>query len=76
MKELEFNTVVMPLVDKVNFGGILLTPKKIYYEWSRYMLSEMDYYNEPETEFFLLPQFDSPEETEEFCRLFFPLLGF
>jgi hypothetical protein len=73
VKELEFNKAVMPLVDKVNFSGILLTPKKIYYEWSRYMLPEMDYYNEPETEFFLLPQFDSPEETEEFCRLFFDL---
>jgi len=73
MKKFEFNTLVKPLVDKVDNSGILLIPKQIYYEWSRYVLPEMDYYNEPETEFFLLPQFDSPEEAEEFCRLFFDL---
>lgn len=73
MKRYEFNPVVQPLVDKVDYSGLMLIPGKIYYEWARYVIPEMDYLNEQETEFFLLPQFNSPEKTEEFCKLFFDL---
>ena len=73
MEILEFNPLVQPLVDKADYSGILLIPKKIYYEWSRYLIPEKVYYDETETEFFLLPEFTSREEAEEFCRLFYDL---
>ena len=73
MKRHEFNPQVKPLVDKMDYSGLMLIPRKIYYEWLRYIIPEMDFLNEQEAEFFLLPQFNSSEKTEEFCKLFFDL---
>lgn len=73
MEKYELNPAVQPLFDTLEFCGLILIPRKIYYEWSRYFLSEMDYLNEKDTELFLLPQFNSVEKTEEFCRLFYDL---
>lgn len=73
MKQLGFNTHVKPLVGNVKLSGILLSPKKIYYEWFRWMIPETDYRNMDQTEFFLLPHFGSPVQAEEFCSLFFDL---
>ena len=73
MKRCEFNPVVQPLFGKVECSGLLLIPQKRYYEWSHYPVKERYPSNEQEAEFFLLPQFNSPEKTEEFCRLFFDL---
>ena len=73
MMESEFNPQVQLLVDKAGYSGILLVPQKIYYEWFRYQIPEKDYYNEPEPEFLLLPEFTTQEEAQEFCRLFFDL---
>jgi hypothetical protein len=73
MQSLEISPLVQPVFSKLNYSGLLLMPRKIYYEWSRYVIPEMDYFNENGAEFFLLPQFNSPEKTEEFCKLFFDL---
>jgi len=73
MKRYEFNPVVQPLFDKVDCSGLMLIPNKIYYEWSQFIVKGRDPLNNQEAEFFLLPQFNSPEKTEEFCRLFFDL---
>ena len=73
MKSHEINPLVQPLFDKLDYTGLVLIPSKIYYEWSRYVIPEMDYLNWVETELFLLPQFNSIEKTEEFCKLFFDL---
>jgi hypothetical protein len=73
MKKYEFSTVVQPLFDKADYSGLILIPKKVYCDWSRYLVRERCPLNEQEAEFFLLPKFNSPEKTEEFCRLFFDL---
>ena len=73
MRSYEISPLVQPLFDQMNYGGLVLIPRKIYYEWSRYFLPEREYINECNAEFFLLPQFNSIEKTEEFCRLFFDL---
>jgi hypothetical protein len=73
MKSNEFHPLVQPLFDKLDYSGLIVIPRKIYYEWSRYLIPETDYFNEQGAELFLLPQFDSVEKTEEFCRLFFDL---
>ena len=73
MKSCEISPLVQPLFDKLDYSGLVLIPRKIYYEWSRYVIPEMNYLNEQEAEFFLLPQFNSVEKTEEFCKLFFDL---
>jgi hypothetical protein len=73
MKSYEINPRVQPLINRLDYSGLILIPQKIYYEWSRYVLPEMDYLNEQEAEFFLLPHFNSIEKTEEFCKQFFDL---
>ena len=73
MKSCEINPLVQPLFGRKDHSGLMLIPRKIYYEWIRYIIPEIDYLNEKEAEVFLLPQFDSVEKTEEFCRLFFDL---
>jgi hypothetical protein len=73
MKSYEINPVVHPLFDKLDHSGLILIPQKIYYEWSRYIIPEMDYLNEQGAELFLLPHFNSIEKTEEFCKQFFDL---
>lgn len=73
MKSYEINSMVQPLFDKLDYSGLILIPRKIYYEWSRYLIPETDYLNEQGVELFLLPQFNSLEQTEEFCELFFDL---
>jgi hypothetical protein len=73
MKRYEFNPVVEPLIGKMESSGLLLIPQNSYYEWLRYLIIEKYPSNIQDTEFFLLPQFNSPEKTEEFCRLFFDL---
>jgi hypothetical protein len=73
MRSYELNSVVQPVFARLDYSGLLLIPRKIYYEWSRFMIPEADYLNEQETELFLLPQFNSIEQTEEFCKLFFDL---
>lgn len=70
---LEFNPLVQLLVTREDYYGLILIPKNIYYEWSRYLISETDYFNKQEEEFFLLPPFNSMEKTKEFCELFFDL---
>jgi len=73
MKSCEINPLVQPLIDRKGYSGLMLIPRKIYYEWVRYVIPESDYLNEKEAEVFLLPQFDSVEKSEEFCELFFDL---
>jgi len=73
MKTYEINPLVNPLFDKLDHSGLILTPRQIYYEWSRYVVPETDYFNEQESAFFLLPPFNSIERAEEFCKLFFDL---
>ena len=73
MKSYELNPMVQPVFGKLDYSGLILIPRKIYYEWSRYLIPETDYINELADELFLLPQFKSIEQTEEFCRLFFDL---
>jgi hypothetical protein len=73
MKKVEFSAMVQPLFDKVDCNGLMLVPRKIYYEWLRYLIPEENYLNKREAEFFLLPQFNSAEQAEAFCREFFDL---
>jgi hypothetical protein len=73
MKSYEISSMVQPLFDKLDYSGLILIPRKIYYEWSRYIITETDYLHEQGAELFLLPPFNSIEQTEEFCRLFFDL---
>jgi hypothetical protein len=73
MRSHEFNSMVQPFFTRVDYCGLLLIPRKIYYEWSRYMIPETEYLNEQAAELFLFPPFNSIEQTEEFCRLFYDL---
>jgi hypothetical protein len=73
MKSYEFNPLVQSHFNKLDYSGLILIPRKIYYEWSRYLIPESDYFKEQAGDFFLLPQFNSKEETEEFIRLFYDL---
>ena len=52
MKSCEISPLVQPLFDKLDYSGLVLIPRKIYYEWSRYVIPEMNYLNEQEVEFF------------------------
>ena len=63
----------MPLFLRQSNSGIILIPKRIYYEWSRFLIPDLEYLNGRGAELFLLPPFSSVEKAEEFCFLFFDL---
>jgi hypothetical protein len=73
MKSSEFDSRILPMFCRQSSSGILLIPRQIYYEWSRYLIPEKEYLNGRGAELFLLPPFASVDRAEEFCSLFFDL---
>jgi len=69
----ELSPFIRPLFSRQDYSGLILIPRKIYYEWSRYIIPENEYLNGNGAELFLLPRFSSNEKAEEFYRLFYDL---
>jgi hypothetical protein len=74
MEAAEFNPLVHPLFDKIDRSAILVVPLEIYYNWGRCVNNRNMELDRPEPEIFLIPGFESPEETTAFIETFYDLI--
>jgi hypothetical protein len=74
MEAVEFNPVAQPLFDTIDRSAIMILPGEIYYNWGRCVNEGNIALLFPEPQLFLIPNFETPEETSEFIETFYDLI--